>query len=424
MQSVNDDMEDLIRKAAKDYPLDTSGADWSKVQKALAAEEADAPAQKKRDNRKFLLLLLLLPIGFLCNRYFINSTDEGANVKAPQANTISTEGSTVQNNNSPDPVPSSSTPAANEKSKDQDQGTHERSNSPMKTNREGGKMKTTGNGRHPSNLSAMNLPPPPFQLNQKPAGDQRLMAITANQEHNSLERESPMLLKGKDYSFRLNDIIPLSAFTNTQFLNKSVTVEKERISEKGFYAGLNGGFVATSIKGQKVDRLGTDFGVIVGYNINRKWSIESGIISADKEYYTDGKYFDKYHLNPPSYAVITDMTGNCRMLEIPLAVKYNVTPHFFATTGFTTYIMKQENYQYKYYYPSSGTSSDHYKTYNESYTYPVANLSLSAGYSKEVWYKTNVRIEPFVQIPLRGVGTGKLPFTNVGVHIGLTRKLY
>ena len=42
MQYVNDDMDELFRKAAKDYPLDTSGSDWSKV--AAALQHAADPA--------------------------------------------------------------------------------------------------------------------------------------------------------------------------------------------------------------------------------------------------------------------------------------------------------------------------------------------------------------------------------------------
>src|SRR5688572_3401469 len=37
MQSVNNDMDDLFRRAAEDYPLQTNGADWNKVMQGLEA---------------------------------------------------------------------------------------------------------------------------------------------------------------------------------------------------------------------------------------------------------------------------------------------------------------------------------------------------------------------------------------------------
>ena len=36
MQYVNDDMDELFRRAAKDYPLNTNSADWEKVKNKLA----------------------------------------------------------------------------------------------------------------------------------------------------------------------------------------------------------------------------------------------------------------------------------------------------------------------------------------------------------------------------------------------------
>ncbi|MBD0368482.1 MAG: hypothetical protein ICV53_20555, partial [Flavisolibacter sp.] len=44
MQHLNNDMEELMRKAAEHYPLKPVGADWEKVAKELTAErESEAP---------------------------------------------------------------------------------------------------------------------------------------------------------------------------------------------------------------------------------------------------------------------------------------------------------------------------------------------------------------------------------------------
>lgn len=75
MQFQNNDMDDLLRRAAEDYPLDTSGADWNKVLNALQDDEnkeAAAVPVRKTSRRRFLWLLLLLPLGFVCNYYYGN----------------------------------------------------------------------------------------------------------------------------------------------------------------------------------------------------------------------------------------------------------------------------------------------------------------------------------------------------------------
>ena len=79
MQHVKDDMDDVFRKAAENYPLDTKSADWSKV---LAALQGEVPAaiipEKKTDKKgRLLWLLLLLPSGLICNRLYTPGHLEG-----------------------------------------------------------------------------------------------------------------------------------------------------------------------------------------------------------------------------------------------------------------------------------------------------------------------------------------------------------
>jgi hypothetical protein len=72
MQYVNDDMDELFKRAAENYPLDTRGADWNKVLAALQneTETKTVPEKKGNKNSRFLWLLLLLPFGLICNQLY------------------------------------------------------------------------------------------------------------------------------------------------------------------------------------------------------------------------------------------------------------------------------------------------------------------------------------------------------------------
>src|SRR5215208_2531501 len=70
MQYVNDDMDEVFRKAAENYPLDTSTKDWNKVLSALQNPDVEEKLVRKNDKGKFLWLLLLLPFGLICNHYY------------------------------------------------------------------------------------------------------------------------------------------------------------------------------------------------------------------------------------------------------------------------------------------------------------------------------------------------------------------
>jgi len=89
MQYVNDDMDDLFRRAAENYPLDTKSADWSKIAAELEKKH-DAIKKPDSNNRKYLWLLLLLPFSFLCNHIFnadvpelgkLNQNEPGTHIK-------------------------------------------------------------------------------------------------------------------------------------------------------------------------------------------------------------------------------------------------------------------------------------------------------------------------------------------------------
>src|SRR4029079_9285378 len=82
-------------------------------------------------------------------------------------------------------------------------------------------------------------------------------------------------------------------------LNPSINSTTEKAAStiqvakrKKFYVGLMGGLDATTIKFQKVEDAGFNFGLLLGYQFNKKWSIESGAYLEKKYYYSDGKYFN------------------------------------------------------------------------------------------------------------------------------------
>src|SRR4051812_28080213 len=59
MLNLNDDMDDLIRQAADDYPLKIEGKDWDKV---LGAMSSATQVQPGKGKKYWWLLLLFLPL--------------------------------------------------------------------------------------------------------------------------------------------------------------------------------------------------------------------------------------------------------------------------------------------------------------------------------------------------------------------------
>ncbi|MDB5253597.1 MAG: PorT family protein [Flaviaesturariibacter sp.] len=179
---------------------------------------------------------------------------------------------------------------------------------------------------------------------------------------------------------------------------------------------------------QKTSDAGFEAGVIAGYRLTNHWSLEAGLVSSRRHYYSDGKYLNTSKIYLPPNSSITMVDGSCRMLEIPVSIRFNGAArkhgNWFGTAGLSSYLMKREDYDYAYYYPSTNYTAIHSKTYrNESRDW-VSVLQLSGGYDRSVTRTLNVRVEPYLQLPLRGMGFGKLPLTSAGVRIGFTKSLF
>jgi hypothetical protein len=69
----------------------------------------------------------------------------------------------------------------------------------------------------------------------------------------------------------------------------------------------------------------------------------------------------------------------------------------------------------------SGQEQEINSTYKNADFYTAAQLRLAAGYQHTVGKKMNARVEPYIQIPLKGIGIGTLPVTGTGLQLVLTR---
>jgi len=227
--------------------------------------------------------------------------------------------------------------------------------------------------------------------------------------------------------------------TNPYTLNVKVTapekaaVKKDSTKSKTkhqsyLYAGLTAAPDLSTVKFQSTKGVGTTFGVLLGYAFSPHWAIETGAYLDRKRYYTDGEYFNTKKVYMPPNSYLENVDGTCYMWEIPLNVRYTFNPEaktrWFATAGLSTYLMNREKYTYVYKYNTG--------TYNHSATwdlkkasqYPFSIIGVSAGFEQRLGNIGNLRVEPYLRVPLGGVGTGKLPILSSGINIGITRRLW
>ncbi len=424
MQYVNDDMDDVFRRAAEDYPLDTKGADWNKVLVALGGTEpTNDKGKRSNKNGRFLWLLLLLPLGFICNRFYSSSI---SGVEYFQTNSV-------------------------------DQSSEVSKDKIIRNTLPKGDNSVTGNVEHIKTGKINTTLPESFMVNSHAGTNQHgsSNSATGYKERNSVDHNSPAFfvrekmtnlvqtnssaqeetLSPRTYvteifsegrtlktpSFSIN-----SSFTsqNNPFQSKAQPVIKKENTGK-FYAGVVAGIDFTTIRFQKVDNKGHDYGILLGYQLNKTWGIESGIFLSNKYYYTDGKYLNTSKIHMPPNSRIDEASGDCKMIEVVISALYNFPSHkkssWFTTVGASSYFIKEEKYIYQYYYGTYGPVP-HDGLYKNSSNHFFSNINISIGYTKKLGNFADLRIEPYLKAPVSGMGITKLPLFSTGIHVGVVKK--
>ena len=125
----------------------------------------------------------------------------------------------------------------------------------------------------------------------------------------------------------------------------------------------------------------------------------------------------------PTDMKIMDVKSSTDFLQIPIHVRYdlkNRNDHrFFAAAGFSSYILFKESNSYHTMH--NGNEAMMYSTYKNRDSYFAGSFDVSIGYEKDIGNTATLRIEPYLQLPLKGVGVGELQLKTAGARLVLTR---
>ncbi|MEP6684066.1 MAG: hypothetical protein ABJA35_12435 [Parafilimonas sp.] len=439
-----DDMDEMMRKAAENYEVDADkAADWNAVYNAVHENEAPLPGQEKKKRRFFAFWwLLLIPLGWIANTEYNkfhssqtvakNNSENSISAKKPPADEKKTVPSqSLKNEN----LPGKNTTVAIDNLKIHQQilpknfnvkRSNDNLNAEILLNNKqatNSQLQTPGISKTKNNTTAGNIETQQDNIqNQTESSDQLSSNIASNKTADNIQEK----IQSSDTVQQKNSL-PV-VITNETKNKESATAKSTQIKIKTnghyFYGGLVAGTDLSFIKYQKIQPVGYNVGLLVGYKFN-KLSIESGLLLDKKNYYTSGEYFDQTKVPFFRYAELVSANGYCRMYEIPLNIKYDISSHkkhtWFATAGLSSYLMNKELYHYAY--KQNGVNG--YGSY--PYLHTTKNwfsiVNLSAGYQLQMNSKSNLRIEPYYKTTLSGVGTGNLSITSVGLNVGITRRI-
>jgi len=163
---------------------------------------------------------------------------------------------------------------------------------------------------------------------------------------------------------------------------------------------------------------GSNYALMMEYQVTHRWSISAGGIWSMKKYSTDQEItYGKYTAD--------SMVGACRILDIPVNVNYRFRPQaktsFYAGVGLSSYIMLQEDYTYTF-NTSSGVKDFTYNIEKKNNEW-FKMLNVSVGVQYQLAPRFHLQAEPFLKTPLVGIGEWDVLLSSVGIFMGLKYKI-
>lgn len=422
MQHIDNHMDELFQKAAENYPLKTNPGNFDDLMPFIGGEAAVSSEKQvfSKGKRKTSLLLLGfmimgLTIGttYLLTKYNSTKTiNENALLKKNSDSQVQS-GSVTEIK--PDITASIATSEAIEAIQDNtysSTSTIYQKNKPASYTK--GKMFTKI--LSPEAEADENVFDQPGNLTKKENSVTIVKVVNPQQENDDI-----VTTEAK------KEITDTPDKKEKLISNEPETAEKNKPKDKpknkpSLYYGIAAGAALNEVKGQPMTKAGLTAGVILGVQLNKKTAIETGVQVSQKKYYSDGKYFKPKAGSMPANMSVNSLRSTSTVIEIPVAVKYNFSKKkntLYAKAGVSSYIMTKE--ANKYQAVVSGQQQQINSTYKDNHSYFASDIRISAGYQHTVGKKLNIRVEPFIQIPLKGIGVGNMPVTSTGLQLVLTR---
>lgn len=227
-----------------------------------------------------------------------------------------------------------------------------------------------------------------------------------------------------------DSVIQKDSLKNTVTINlpdssKKDTIKKSTPSRFYFLASVAADIGSVKFLSFQNSQLTPKIGIGIGYQLSKKLSVQTGFYAGRKKYIAGPEDYNPKSGSYWDMVQIVKVNASCLVYDIPLTVRYNIiqkpTIDYFATAGFSSYIMKKEDYVYDYTY--------NYMPHNSSWTYTgnkhfFSVFNISVGIEKKLAPYFSLLAEPYVGIPLSGVGDGSVKLYSAGLQVGLKYNPY
>ncbi|MDX1939770.1 MAG: hypothetical protein SFU99_04415 [Saprospiraceae bacterium] len=207
-------------------------------------------------------------------------------------------------------------------------------------------------------------------------------------------------------------------------VDSSHVIRTKKLQQHPWTLGLFGAPESASVGFNDPSRKGYSFGFLIEYQFAKRFSVNAQGMYA-KKHYIAGKG-DFYRAGGWPYQISPiETTGDCNILGSTITLRSELLQkpkwNLIANTGIATWWMLREEYYYKYdrHYPGLIYEWESNETLAHWWAIAQAGLGVEA----KLTSKLSIQADLFMQIPLQGVGHGKVELYSKGLALSLRRRL-
>jgi hypothetical protein len=212
-------------------------------------------------------------------------------------------------------------------------------------------------------------------------------------------------------------------------LNSELPAVKIKLGRKilknfSFSLGLSPDY--SSVMSSKMGQRGGNYQFLVDYSLGKRTHIKGGIIRSKK-------YYDAYpedYVWPVKWGIpsspLKEIEATCDMLDFPLVFTRDLVVRknnmVFSSLGLTSYKMMNEKYIYLY-ENDSDPNLKRRKWEGSSGFFAMSVINFSLGYERKISKNLSIQFEPFVKMPIKNVGFGKVKLLTTGMFFNVKTPL-
>ena len=194
------------------------------------------------------------------------------------------------------------------------------------------------------------------------------------------------------------------------------------VRQPRLYVGLVAAADVSTVKFAGVASPLLNIGVTIDYQLTNRLRLSTGLMRSNKQYVAKREDYDWSGYTSGVYQrSFTDVDGTCTVLDVPLNLRYDllVRPacRLVSTVGLSSFFLQHEKYSYDW-TDATGTHNWTRSATNENRNL-LSILNLALGVEYGLGTRWSLLAEPYVKVPLAGVGMGKVKLLSAGVYLGV-----